>query len=68
MKKASIWKILSVTAALVTKIPKALEDGNISINEIVDIISSICDTLDIPVNFNVPDELKTLNISVLENK
>ncbi len=46
-------------------IPKALEDGFISMDEIVGIVKDICNILDIPIDFKLPDEFKNINIAVL---
>lgn len=47
-------------------IPKALNDGKLTIDEILDILKQVCKTFDIHIEFNIPDHASNLVIDVIE--
>lgn len=64
MKWGWIFKGLQVTGIITGKLPAILEDGKVTVDEMVDFTKSILEVFDVPVSFNVPDDLKALNIGV----
>jgi len=47
-------------------IPKSLEDGKLTIEEILEILKQICKTFDFHIEFNVPTETSNVVIGVIE--
>jgi len=47
-------------------IPKALEDGKLTMDEILEILKQICTTFDFHIEFKVPPETSKVVIGVIE--
>lgn len=58
MKWGWIFKGLQVVGIITGKLPQILEDGKVSVDEMVDLTTSILAVFDVPVVFDIPDELK----------
>jgi len=46
-------------------IPKALEDGKLTMDEILEILKQICNTFDFHVEFEVPPQISNTIIGVI---
>ena len=64
--KISFFKILKIITAITSGLAMAIEDNQISIGEITGILGSVCKILGIPVDFNVPEELKNQVAGIME--
>lgn len=47
MKKLGFWTIFSLTGTIAESLQKASSDGKISVNEAIEIIKSVCKSLNI---------------------
>lgn len=58
MKWSWVLKGFSVVGIISGKIPAILADGKITIEEMTDLTKSILEVFDVPVQFDIPSELK----------
>lgn len=57
MKFFWIFKGISAVGIIMEKLPQILEDGKISVDEMVDLVTSLLGIFDVPVSFDIPDEI-----------
>ena len=62
------WKYvrrgLSVMAILATEIPTILEDGKVTVDEIVSMMKLICNVCNWDIEFDVPVEVKEIAVGI----
>ena len=60
------WKYIrrgmAVAAVLLMEVPKAMQDGKVTVQEAVDILVACYQALDQPMHFDVPNEIKDVVI------
>lgn len=63
MKWGWIGKAFTVLGIVSAKIPAIMADGKISIDEMVDLTTSILAVFDVPFVFEIPDEIKGTSLA-----
>ncbi len=57
MKFSWFFKGIRAVSIIMGKLPVILEDGKVTIDEMVDLITALLQVFDVPVAFDLPDEL-----------
>lgn len=63
MKWSWIGKAFTVLGIVSGKIPAIMADGKVTVAEMVDLATSILTVFDVPLVFDVPDEIKGTEIA-----
>ena len=67
MQLGWIFKGLQVAGTLATKVPAIIADGKVTVDEMVDLTTTILTIFEVPVSFEVPDELRAMTIGAKLN-
>ena len=59
-----IFKGIRAAAIIMGKVPVILEDGKVTVEEIVDLLAEVLEVFDLPMSFALPEEIKDQVIAV----
>lgn len=63
MKWGWILKGFQVVGIITGKLPQIIEDGKITVDEAMELLTAILAVFDVPTTFDIPDEIKGAVIS-----